>query len=151
MAIVLIHGMVNDTGRDAHTLISFNKAIAQADWLDEQKQRLYKETMRERKFDAEVRSIACRVNKIRTNHVAHRLINKESGESKVQCESVSLKDLRSLFDATHALFGAFSFGSSFVTLAGDLMPATVGGKRTRTSLEEVLEAIVEHFERARTP
>ncbi|MCA9250582.1 MAG: hypothetical protein R3E58_08525 [Phycisphaerae bacterium] len=148
IAIILINGMVNDSGRDAHTLMSFKNEIIRADWLDEQLHCLYRKTVQERKFDTVVKSIARRVEKIRNNHIAHRLTDKETGESKVQCESVSLTDLRSLFDATHALFGALSFGSSYVTLAGDLMPSTVGGKRSRTCLENVLEAVVEHCARA---
>lgn len=82
------------------------------------------------------------MNKIRTNLIAHHLIDKESGSAKESLAGVSIIELRRLFDATHSLFGALSFGSAYVTLAGDLEPGTVGGQPTRTCLNEVLDAVL---------
>jgi len=147
IAIVMLHGLVNDTGSDVHSLNSFRSEIIKAPWLHDENRDLLTQTLRERKFDAMVESIATRVDRIRDNHLAHRLVDKQTGSPKEALVGVSLEELRQLFDAAHSLFGALSFGSAYVTLAGDLMPASVAGKPVRTCLEGVLDAVLRdsHF------
>ena len=60
-----------------------------------------------------------------------RVFDKESGGFYEELAGVSLDELHQLFDATHSMFGALSFGAAYDTLAGDLTPAAVGGKPTR--------------------
>ena len=79
---------------------------------------------------------------IRDGRIAHRLIEVQSGGPKEALARVSLEELRGMFDAAQDLFGALSFGSAYLTLAGDLTPGTVGGQPTRTCLDEVLDAVV---------
>jgi len=54
----------------------------------------------------------------------------------------TLKELRALFNAVHAQFGAVSFGSAYVTLAGDMMPGRVQGKPARSCLDGVLDSVL---------
>jgi hypothetical protein len=140
-AVVMLHALVNDTGKDALSLPSFRNEIIQARWLSEEKRDLFKDTMRERKFDGFVISISDRVEAIRHNRVAHRLVDKQSGNPK-QALAVTLEELRRLFSAAHLTFGGLSFGSTYATLAGDLMPTTIGGQPMPTCLEEVLSAVL---------
>lgn len=142
IACLMLHGLVNDTGEDVHGILWFKNDIIKARWLCSEKFGLFKNTLRERKFDKVVESIAKRVEKIRHSHIAHPLIDKQSGSPKEALAGVSLEELRQLFDAVHSLFGALSFGSAYCTLAGDLMPSTVGGQPTRTCLDKVLDAVV---------
>jgi hypothetical protein len=149
-ACLMLDGLVNDKGKDVHTLRTFRNEIitnwktqAKAEPVDDPvaKLELLKSTLRERKFDEEVDSIAERVHKIRDN-IAHRLIERQNGSPKEALIGVSLEELWKLFYAAHSLFSALSFGGGYVTLAGDLMPGTVGGKPTRTCLDGVLDAVL---------
>lgn len=143
-AIAMLHGLVNDTGKDVHSLVAFRDQIVQGPWLSQEKKDLFMETLRERKFDGFAKGIARRVDVIRDNWVAHRLVDKGSGSPKEALATVGLEELRHLFDAAHSLFAAFSFGSTYITLAGDLMPGTVGGQVTRSCLDDVLDAVLRH-------
>ena len=141
-AILMLHGLVNDAGQDVNSLPSFRDQIINGPWLSQDKCDLLKQALVQRKFDGVVKSIAKRVDVIRDNRVAHQLVDKNSGNPKEILTAVSREDLRRLFDASHSLFGALSFGATYITLAGDLTPTTVGGKLTPTCLDGVLDAVL---------
>jgi hypothetical protein len=136
-----LHGLVEE-GKDVHSISSFRDVIFQGLWLQPEQRDWLKETLKKRDFDKHIKSIQERVRIIRNNRVAHRLINKKSGSPREALGTVSLRELWLLFDATHSLFGALSFGSAYVTLLGDLIPGTVGGQPTRTCLDDVLDAVL---------
>ena len=140
-ACLMLDGLVNDKGEDAHTLKSFRNEIFDK-WKAGEKLQLLKSTLRERKFDEQVESIAERVHKIRDNRIAHRLVDRQTGSPKEALAGVSLQELWELFYAAQFLFGALSFGEAYITLAGDLTPGTVGGEPTRTCLDDVLDAVL---------
>lgn len=142
MAIVLLHGIINDTGTDTHTITRFKNTIVKGPWLDEKMQDLLRQTLKDQKFDHRTNTIAERVKEIRHTYVAHRLMDAQTGLPDEKFARVELRELRDLFDEIHSLFGRLSFGSGYVTLAGDLMPGMVGGKPTRTCLDEVLDAVL---------
>lgn len=142
MAIVLLHGLVNDEGKDTHTILKFKGEIIRVTWLQGSMRELLIQTLQDRKFDSHVESVGKRIKQIRDKRIAHRLIDRETGYLKHQLASVTLRELRDLFDSAHSLFGALSFGSTYVTLAGDLMPSTIGGEPTRTCLDGVLDAVL---------
>jgi hypothetical protein len=140
--IVLLHALVKDRGSDVHTLPAFCKQITEGPWISEEMKKLFEQTFQERQFDATVESIAHRVRLIRHHRIAHRLIDKTSAGPKEVLADVSLSELRQLYSAAEKLFAALSFGSHCITLAGDLIPTTIGGQPTRTCLDGVLDAIV---------
>lgn len=142
IACLRLHGLVGDKGEDVHTIPSFRDDIIKAPWLCCEKLDLLKQTLRERKFDAAVRSIEERVKGIRDNCIAHQLFDKQTASPKEPLAVVSLEQLRQLFQATHSFFGALSFGSAYATLAGDLMPGMVGGRPVPTCLDDVLDAVL---------
>jgi hypothetical protein len=142
IACLMLHGLANDTGEDAHTLWSFKNEIIKARWLSPDKLDLFKRTVRDCEFDKVVASIAKRVRAIRNNRIAHRLIDRQTGGPCEAIPGVSLEEIWRLFDATHALFGALSFGSTYVTLAGDLAPSWVDEQPAHTCLDEVLDAVL---------
>jgi hypothetical protein len=141
-SILLLHGLAIDTGRKVHSLQSFRNEIIKAAWLRSDKLERFKQTLRERKFSETVKSIAERVNQVRDSHIAHRLMDKQSGLAEEGLADVSIEELWDLFDAVHSLFGALSFGAAYITLVGDLTPSTVGGEPTRTCLDGVLDAVL---------
>lgn len=141
-ACIMIHGLVNDDGSHAHTLQRFKNEIAKATWADEPMLALFRKTLASCRFDDSINGIAERIAQIRHHRVAHQLVDYGMGSLKGTMEGVSLEELRKLFDAAHTLFGTLSFGSAYVTLVGDLMPATVGGKPKPTCLESVLDAVL---------
>lgn len=136
-----LHGLV-EKGKNVHSIPSFRDVVLQGPWLQPEQRDWLKETLKERDFDKRIKSIQERVRIIRNKHVAHRLIDKKSDSPRETLGTVSLRDLWQLFDATHSLFGALSFGSAYVTLLGDLIPGTVGGQPTRTCLDDVLDAVL---------
>jgi len=137
-----LHGLSGDAGNDVHSIPSFKKTIVSAQWIDPRAKELLLETLKERRFDSDVRAVAGRVTALRNNRIAHRLIDKENGGFKGDKVGVTLKELRALFNAVHAQFGAVSFGSAYVTLAGDMMPGRVQGKPARSCLDGVLDSVL---------
>lgn len=144
---LILHGLVEDKGKDVHNIPSFRDTIVQGPWLDQSLKKVLKETLRNRKPDRDAESVAKRVGEIRKHWIAHRLIDKQTGYPKERLAGVSLEELRELFDAAHSLFGALSFGSPYATLEGDEMPSTIGGEPTPTCLDKVLDAVLRdsHF------
>jgi hypothetical protein len=136
--VVTLYGLLIDTGPDVHTLPAFRDDIVRAEWRCQEKYKLLKLTLRQRRFDQVCKSITKRVDGLRNAWIAHRLIDKQSGSPKEALASVSFAELKRLFQAAHSLFGAISFGSTYATLGGDLMPTTRGGQPTPTCLQTVL-------------
>lgn len=141
-AILQLHKLVNDSGQDVHSLRSFKAEIVKAPWKDQAMKDLLAKTLSERKFDPMANVIAKRVEQIRNHDVGHLLIDQSTADRKLANVSVNLEDLKKLYKAAHGLFGALSFGASYATLGGDLMPSTINGKRSRTCLQRVLDAVL---------
>lgn len=142
MTCVILSGMLDDHGQDTHTLSKFKNTILKKTWQDLELKEQYQEHIKKVKFDTEIRSVKDRIKEVRNHKIAHRLLDQDSGKPIEKVPGVNLDELWSLFRSVHKLFGAISFGSSFATLAGDLMYATVGGKPTKTCLQTVLEAVL---------
>ena len=139
---LLLHGLVKDEGMDTLTIFYFKNKILKGPWLCPEKRDLLQKILSERKFDETLNGISNRVKEIRTNQVAHQLIDRERGSPQDAVAKVSFDELKKLFYAIQNLFGALSFGAAYVTLTGDLMPATRGGQPTRTCLDDVLDAVL---------
>lgn len=140
IACLKLDGLVSDTGSDAHSIIHFKNTIMKWDWRDPEKHVVFRQILQRRKFDQQTISIANRVHKIRNIRIAHRLLDSQSSLLQYLQEGINLGDLRQLFDAAHALFGAISFGSAYCTLPMDFMSETIGGQRKRSCLDQVLDA-----------
>jgi hypothetical protein len=140
-AVVMMRALVSDPKPNAHTVRSFCDRIVTGPWLRSEDRELFMQTLQERRFDSIVKAVAERVEEIR-HCIAHRFIDKSTGSLEEPSAGVSLKQLRRLFDATHLIFGALSFGGCYITLVGDLTPTTVGGMPQPTCLDTVLTAIL---------
>jgi hypothetical protein len=139
---VILNGLVSDSGKDVHTLRTFKDQILTWKWLQPEKKECLTATLLECDFDPAVETIRCRVRVIRTNLIAHRLIDKQTGNPKKEIPRVYLDELWALFRAANRLFGALSFGEFYQTLAGDFAPAPEWLEATRNSLDRALDAIV---------
>jgi hypothetical protein len=140
-AVVMLRAVVSDPKPNAHTVRTFRKRIVTGPWLHTEDRELFMQTLQERRFDSVENAVAERVEEIR-HCVAHRFIDKNTGSLDEATAGVSLKQLRLLFDATHLIFGALSFGAAYITLVGDLTPTTVGGMPQPTCLDTVLTAVL---------
>jgi hypothetical protein len=140
-AVVMLRALVSDPKPNAHTIRTFHNRIVKGPWLRTEDRELFMRTLQERRFEDVVKVIAGRVEEIR-HYIAHRFINKTTGSLDPPTAGVSLKQFRCLFDATHRIFGALSFRSTYITLVGDLTPTTVGGKPQPTCLDTVLMAVL---------
>ncbi len=105
-AVLVLHSLLNDTGDRVHTLLTFRADIVKGPWLRAEDRELLIDTLRERKFDPIIDSIAARVRTIRHSRIAHRLVDPSSGQLDGQGVGVSLDELRQLFDATHLFLRA---------------------------------------------
>jgi hypothetical protein len=141
MSIVLLHALLKDSGKDAHTLNKFRNIIAGWQWADQTMCNHFCETLRERIFDSQVNEFSEKISTIRHNSIAHRLVDEVSG-FPTEHTRIKLHEVKEVFEAAHALFGALSFGTTYATLSGDLMPSTINGKPTRTCLDGVLDAVL---------
>lgn len=142
MAIVLIHGLTNDSG-NANTLIRLNTEIGrQSNWRDDSLRKVFVDTKRARKFDSTQKDIQKRIKKLRDRRIAHRPVDWRTGSPKQPIPGVTLEELRKVFGRMHDLFVALSFGVSYETLMGDYGPGTVRGKPIPTSLDRVLDAVI---------
>jgi hypothetical protein len=141
-AILQLHKLVNDTGPDIHSLRSFKNEIVKGSWKNPAMKDLLVKTLDERRFDPRAEAIAKMVDRIRDNYVGHLVIDKNTGIPELEKISVNLDDLQKLFKAAHGLFGAISFGASYATLGGDLIPSTINGKRSRSCLQRVMDAVL---------
>lgn len=142
MAIVILHSLINDQGNDSHTIPKFKNEIAKRPWLDESMCKLFRQTIKALKFNLSVSEISGRIKDVRDYYIVHRLVDNQSGYLKVKLKGVKLQEIRELFDASHSLFGALSFGGAYETLAGDQSPGMVGGKPTRTCLDKILDTVI---------
>lgn len=142
MAILLMHGLTNDSG-DANTLKRLNKHIGrQCNWRDDSLRKVFVGTKRARKFDRTQKEIQKRIEGLRHQRIAHRPVDWRTGSPKQPIPGVTLEELRKVFDKTHDLFDALSFGIEYETLMGDYGPGTVRGKPIPTSLDRVLDAVI---------
>jgi hypothetical protein len=142
LACVALHGLVTDSGEDVHSIPSFKNKILKANWLCPERRDLLITTLRNLKFDDEVKGAALRVKRLRDTCIAHSLLDKNNVPMSELVKPVEMEELWLLYHAAKALFGAVSFGGAYVTLAGDLMPSTVRGVPKRTCLDKVLDGIV---------
>jgi hypothetical protein len=144
--ILMLHGLVNDQGSDVNGLRALkNEVCSNAVWLRGEDCAIFRDAIRKCKFDRVIEQIAGRVGEARNNYIAHRLVDKANGNLQ-SAVSIDLRELRQLFDATHRLFGAISFGGARITLRDDLMPCTIGGKPPPTCLDTVLDAVLRESE-----
>lgn len=139
MACIMLHSLTSDAVPGANTIPAFRNAIITADWLRADDKSLLCCELKARAFDAVSTDIAKRVTLLRHTRLAHAIIRADDG-LQAQLKGVRLDDLLRLFDATHGLFGALSFGSAYATLAGDLIPHR--GGNNNTCLTTVLDAVL---------
>lgn len=151
IAILLLDGLLNDSGPHVYTLRMFKNDIMRAHWLEINKREMLQQTLRERKFNDEIVKISKMVSIIRNNFIAHQLIDKQKCNPNEVPAEMNIKELRKLFNATHSLFGAISFGSSYSTLSIDMMPGTIGGQLRRSCLDTVLDAVLKDSEFVNKP
>jgi len=141
VVIVLLNGLLNDH-KYSYTIKNFKNEISRATWLSSDKKALFKKELKKRSFDSGVKSLEGKIKTIRDNFVAHQALQNEEVTPSNSDEKLDLQDLRKVCNATSALFGALSFGSSYVTLTIDFIPAEIAGEVLPNSLEKVIRAIL---------
>lgn len=151
VTIIHLFGLLKDNGKDSHTLARFRGTIINAPWIDAGKKEEFVKVLHDRQFQPLERSLADTVSRLRNKHVAHALLDTDGTKRLPPDSGISLTQIRRLFNATHLLFGALSFGGAFATLAGDLIPSTIGGKQTRSCLATVLDAVVNNSDFVHEP
>jgi len=150
-ACVMLHALVGDQEEDAHTIRRFKNEIAnEMHWLDANHRASFFTGLRELAFDDQV-NLVKRVTDLRNNRLAHRLIDRASGDFAKSVSVPSTAELRKLFDQCKSLFDYLSFNLEYVTLGGDYMPSTVGGQPQPTSLDRLFDAMLKDSNVVREP
>lgn len=137
-SVALIHTLVGDHEKQAHTLPRFKNHILK-DWLKDSEKPAYQTLLKTVKFAREIKIIRQKVAAMRNKVIAHRFLD-DSHPAQVQsAERVTVSELRSFYDATEKMFHACSFGSEYVTTF--YLEGTCGGRPIEKDIDHILDLI----------
>ena len=138
-ACLRLHSLAKHPAGDEHNLHSVRAEVMQASWRSRAKKKILTQTLKQRGFLRGCKHIVERVKAIRNKRVAHQVRQRDS--EPLAPEFASLDELWELFEGAHADFGALTFGGTYATLAGDLIPSPEGRGVSRSCFDVVLGAI----------
>lgn len=141
MSVILLHGLVSDETKDAHTLLKFRNTVLKHLRTNSFKL-AYRERLNQTKLDKKLTPIRKKITSMRHEVVAHRFLDTQGRLESPHIEGVSISELRKVFDDIKRLFEACCFGCEYFTTL--YPPATVGGKPVKKDIEELLELIIKN-------
>jgi hypothetical protein len=134
-SIILIHALVSDTGKDAHTLTKFKNTVH--NWLQDSEKQEYATLLKGLDFETSTKKIRNKIARMRTDLLAHRLLDENQKLKNV--DGVTVSEIRRLYDVTEELFRRCSFGCEYVTT---FYPrGTCGGKPIAKDIDHILDLI----------
>jgi len=141
MSVILLHSLVSDETKDAHTLLKFRNTVLSHLCTDSLKFE-YRKILNQTKMDKQLVPIRKKILRMRNDVVAHRFLNNQ-GQLKAQhIEGVNISELRKIFEDTKRIFETCCFGSEYIT---SLYPPNVPGyKPHEKDIEEILHLIVKN-------
>jgi len=140
ISIVFLYQLTAD-GPDEHTLTGFRNRILKEDWLKPSEKQEYRKRLRSTKLDKRLKPIRAKIEKMRHNVIAHRLL--DSGRARMtHVEGVTLAELRQVYEDVEKLFHACSFGVQYIS--NFYIGGTIGGKPVKEDIDELLDLILEH-------
>ncbi len=138
-SITLLFGLITDSSSNVHTLPKFKNRIIK-DFLRPE----YKDQLRDvlKEWDRnKFQEIEVRVTGMRHNIVAHRTLDTSSGLPNNAMRGVTVSELREVYDHAERLFRILGFGHELSTTTIDYADSTVGGEKTNSSLERLLDLV----------
>jgi hypothetical protein len=141
MSVILLHSLVSDQNKDAHTLPKFRNTVFNHLRTDSLKL-AYRKKLSQTKLDIQLDPIRKKITRIRHEVIAHRLLDTQSCLKTPCIEGVSVSELRKVFEDIKRLFEACSFGCEyFTTFYPPLVP---GHKTPEKDIEKILCLIVKN-------
>jgi hypothetical protein len=141
MSVILLHSLVSDEEKDAHTLLKFKNTVLNHLCTDSLKL-AYRKKLKQSKLDKQLSPIRTKITRLRDKVIAHRILDTQGHLESLHVEGVGISELRSVFEDTKRLFDTCCFGSEYLTTL--YPPYTVGGKPVKKDIEELLEFVVKN-------
>lgn len=148
MSVILLHSLVSDKTKNAHTLPNFRNTVLNHLRTDSYIF-AYRKRLNQTKLDKQLVPIRKKIIRMRHEVVAHRFLDTQGCLKTPHIEGVSISELRKVFEDIKRLFETCCFGSEyFTTLYPPLVP---GHKPPEEDIEQILELIVKNSYWLNTP
>lgn len=141
MSVILLHSLVSDETKGAHTLPKFRNSVLNHLRTDSLKS-AYRKRLSQTKLDRQLDPIRKKIVCMRHQVVAHRILDTQESLTAPRIEGVSLSELRKVFEDIKRLFKACCFGSEYFTTL--YPPAVPGHKPPEKDIEQILDLIVKN-------
>lgn len=107
--VLLLHGLTEDKGSDAHTLIKFKDKLLE--WIQDKKLE-FKDNLKTVDFDGKLKKINKKIKIFRDCIVAHTLLDKKTGNLR-KAEEISNLELRQVYEDAKKLFDSCCIGADY--------------------------------------
>lgn len=136
IAIVFLHALVEDQGKDAHTLNVFKNKVAK--WLKDGEREVYFKKLEDAKFSKSTKTILKKITDMRHQLLAHRLL--DGKDYLLNPDGIVVSEIRSAYNDVEKLFHMCSFGAEYI--CNFYINGTVGGKPIEKDIDHLLNLIV---------
>ncbi len=141
MSVILMHSIVSDETKNAHTLPKFRNTVLNHLRTDSLKF-AYRKKLSQTKLNKQLVPIRMKITRLRHEVIAHRLLDTQDRLKAPQIEGVSVSELRKVFEDIKRLFETCCFGCEYFTT---LYPSLVlGHKPPEKDIEQILYLIVKN-------
>jgi len=141
MCVILLHSLVSDEAKDAHTLPRFRNMVLSHLRTDLLKL-AYRKRLKQTQLNKQLAPIRKKIKVMRHEVVAHRFLNTQSQLKSPHIEGVNIPELRKIFEDTKRLFESCCFSIEYFTT---LYPPNVPGyKPHEKDIEQILSLIVKN-------
>lgn len=141
MSVILLHSLVSDETKGAHTLPKFRNSVLNHLRTDSLKS-AYRKRLSQTKLDRQLDPIRRKIVCMRHQVVAHRILDTQESLTAPRIEGVSVSQLRKVFEDIKRLFEACCFGIEYFTTF--YPPAVPGHNPPEKDIEEILDLIVKN-------
>jgi hypothetical protein len=141
MSVILMHSLVSDQEKNAHTLLKFKNTVLNHLRTDSLKL-AYRERLNQTKLNKQLAPIRNKIARLRHKVIAHRLLDTQGRLEAPHIEGVGISELRKVFEDTKRLFEACCFGCEYFTTL--YPPPVPGHKAPEKDIEKILCLIVKN-------
>jgi len=141
MSVILMHSLVSDQKKNAHTLPKFRNTVLNHLRTDSLKF-AYRKRLSQTRLDKQLDPIRKKIIRMRHKVIAHRFLDTQGHLEAPHIEGVSVSELRKVFEDIKRLFEACSFGCEYFTSL--YPPAIPGHEPPEKDIEQILNLIVKN-------
>jgi len=141
ISVVLLHSLVSDQTKGAHTLPKFRNSVLNHLRTDSLKS-AYRKRLSQTKLDNQLDIIRKKIASMRHQVVAHRILDAHGSLIAPRLGGVSVPELRKVFEDIKRLFQACCFGSEYFTSL--YPPKAPEHKPPEKDIEKILNLIIKN-------